>query len=117
MGKYDNRRTRGESKARGQLLAPPHFQSYQNTCCFLGTTSKYDYISINQKKNIIIGDFNPSRVFRNQPLWIHGEGFCSTQCRVTIGQHNAIIYSCSYSLIKCIVPDLGNEDTDVLIQV
>lgn len=73
--------------------------------------------NINYQKNIIIGDFNPSRVYRSQPLWIHGEGFSSTQCRVTIGQHNAIIYSCSSSLIKCIVPDLGNEDTDVLIQV
>ena len=73
--------------------------------------------NINFKENIIIGDFNPSRVCRNQPLWINGEGFCSKQCRVTIGQHNAIIYSCSPSLIKCIVPDLGDKDADVLIQV
>jgi hypothetical protein len=73
--------------------------------------------NIKYKENIIIGDFNPSRVYRNQPLWINGEGFCSKQCRVTIGHQNAIIYSCSSSLIKCIVPDLGDEDTNVLIQV
>jgi hypothetical protein len=73
--------------------------------------------NINQKENIVIGDFNPSRVYKNQPLWIHGEGFSSTQCRVTIGQYNAIIYSCSSFLIKCIVPDLGDEDKDVIIQV
>jgi hypothetical protein len=75
------------------------------------------YPNIHSEYNLCIGDFNPQRVSRNQPLWIHGIGFNSKTCRVVIGGMNVVIYSCSSTLIKCIVPNLGENNMDVFIQV
>ena len=75
------------------------------------------YPNVNSEFNLCIGDFNPQRVSRNHPLWIHGVGFHPKTCRVVIGGINAVIYSCSSTLIKCIVPNLSDKDMDVFIQV
>lgn len=75
------------------------------------------YPNSHYEPNISIGDFNPQRATPNQALWIHGYGFSAHNCRVIIGDKNVVIYACTPTLIKCIVPDLGNQITDAIIQI
>lgn len=64
-----------------------------------------------------IGDFNPSRAVCGTTLWIQGHGFSPFALRVSIGDKNALVYAASSELIKCVVPDLGNDARDVRVQV
>lgn len=72
--------------------------------------------NINLTLNPIIYEFNPSSGTKNQQLWISGQNFVPENVRVVIGDKIAIVYFCSNTLIKCIIPDL-NQDTKCTIQV
>jgi len=58
----------------------------------------------------IIYEFNPNSGSKNQQLWISGKNFVPENIRVVIGNKIAIIYACSDTLIKCLVPDLQKEE-------
>lgn len=55
--------------------------------------------------NPVIYDINPQQGTVHQALWIHGDFFSPEIVRVSIGEKFAVIYSCTTSLIKCILPD------------
>ena len=65
--------------------------------------------NINGTLNPCIYEFNPVSGTKNQYLWISGKNFVPENIKVVIGEKCAIVYSCSDTLIKCLVPDLQKE--------
>lgn len=55
-------------------------------------------------KNPQITEFIPQTGCSNQLLWISGYSFSPKSIRVTVGDQFAIVYSCSDTLIKCLLP-------------
>lgn len=75
------------------------------------------YPNLSDIKNPIVTDFVPRRGKKNQVLWISGWGFDPSTIRVTIGNASAIVYDCSDTLIKCIIPDDSNQPSECSIQI
>lgn len=75
------------------------------------------YPNAMQVSNPIIWEFNPIRGTKTQPMWIHGTSFSPALSRVTIGEKSAIIFECSTTLIKCIIPDCGATSEKCNVQV
>lgn len=61
------------------------------------------YPNMHLQPNPHVYEFVPRSARENQVLWVHGEDF-SPSVRVNVGLQAAIIYYCSNSLIKCIIP-------------
>lgn len=73
--------------------------------------------SVHKECNVCIGDFTPQRVQKNQALWIDGSGFSLLYTKVSLSGQNAVVYTCTPTLIKCIVPDCGTEQKELLLEV
>lgn len=62
------------------------------------------YPSFCGERNPEIVEFLPQKGRANQPMWISGTCFDPSLMRVTIGDQYAVVYSCSDTLVKCIIP-------------
>ena len=60
------------------------------------------------QENPVISEIIPYQGHANQPLWICGSNFSPETIRVSVGNSQAVVYSCDSKLIKCIVPPLKN---------
>ena len=65
----------------------------------------------------VIFELNPVKGKKNCQLWISGCNFSACSIRVVIGDKLAVVYSCSSSIIKCIVPDNDNFTGQCDVQV
>jgi hypothetical protein len=63
------------------------------------------YPNLDLTTSPVIYDINPSKGTQHQALWIHGDFFSPQLVRVSVGCKFAVIYSCTPSLVKCIVPE------------